>query len=304
LGIARPPGEEAPPMNAAYRMLLILAVMLAWFVPTAHARWYDPTTGRWLQRDPLGSHTLIIAQQADGVVPELGYVDGMNRYEYVGSDPLSGIDPEGLRDLTKAEREGVCNRIQQRRDSGQLDVNSYRSARKNFDCDGVGIGERIGRALTGAFVATCGSGYGYVDCLAECVDENSSLIANIIGAAGNLPPQIGGNDRAAHRLPIHSKGKVDPKTGKWRNPRLGGAHENTTSWRRLFQKLPKGLQGNMALNKLFAGLGKANAVVTIGEGAYMAAVEAYCVGHCAGLPSGQRYQSNAELRAKQGASSP
>lgn len=291
-------------MNTTYRMLLIVAAMLAWFVPNAQARWYDPVTGRWLERDPLGSHTLIIAQQSGGVAPQLGYVDGMNLYQYVGSDPLDGIDPEGLRDLTKAERQGVCNKIQQRYDSGQLDVNSYRSSRKNFDCDGVGIGESIGRALKGAFVATCGIGYGYLDCLGECVDENSSLIANLIAAAGNLPPQFAGYDRLAHRLPIHSKGAYDPKTGLWRNPKLGGAYENTSSWRRLFQRLPKGLQGNMAINKLFSGIGKANAVVTIGEGAYMAAVEAYCAGHCAGLPSGQRYQSNAELQAKQGASSP
>jgi uncharacterized protein RhaS with RHS repeats len=65
-------------MNATYRMLLIVVVMLAWFVPTAHARWYDPTTGRWLQRDPIR------------------YVDGMSQYEYVVSNPLKHVDPLGL----------------------------------------------------------------------------------------------------------------------------------------------------------------------------------------------------------------
>jgi uncharacterized protein RhaS with RHS repeats len=40
-------------------------------------RTYSPQLGRWLQRDPLG------------------YVDGMNLYEYVRSGPLTWIDPLG-----------------------------------------------------------------------------------------------------------------------------------------------------------------------------------------------------------------
>ncbi|MCC6677435.1 MAG: hypothetical protein IT436_09845 [Phycisphaerales bacterium] len=99
-------------MNATYRMLLIVAAMLAWFVPTAHARWYDPTTGRWLQRDPLGTQHLWMHQAAsitthpkldmDGPVnmdltdPAVQYADGMNLYQYVGSDPLARTDPPGL----------------------------------------------------------------------------------------------------------------------------------------------------------------------------------------------------------------
>jgi len=41
-------------------------------------RYYDYYTGRWLQRDPLG------------------YVDGMNSYEYVLCNPLKLVDPKGL----------------------------------------------------------------------------------------------------------------------------------------------------------------------------------------------------------------
>ncbi|MEM0466090.1 MAG: RHS repeat-associated core domain-containing protein [Candidatus Thermoplasmatota archaeon] len=43
-----------------------------------YARSYSPSLGRWLQRDPLG------------------YVDGLNLYQYVGSNPMSFIDPYGL----------------------------------------------------------------------------------------------------------------------------------------------------------------------------------------------------------------
>jgi RHS repeat-associated protein len=41
-------------------------------------RAYSPQLGRWLQRDPLG------------------YVDGMNLYEYVAGGPVTAIDPLGL----------------------------------------------------------------------------------------------------------------------------------------------------------------------------------------------------------------
>ncbi|MDU9051101.1 MAG: RHS repeat-associated core domain-containing protein, partial [Candidatus Electrothrix sp. Rat3] len=41
-------------------------------------RYYDPETGRYIAADPIG---------LDG---------GMNLYAYVGSDPVNGIDPEGL----------------------------------------------------------------------------------------------------------------------------------------------------------------------------------------------------------------
>ncbi len=40
-------------------------------------RMYHPTLGRWLQRDPIG------------------YVDGMNLYEYVRSSPVDHADPQG-----------------------------------------------------------------------------------------------------------------------------------------------------------------------------------------------------------------
>ena len=41
-------------------------------------RYYHPTLGRWISRDPIG------------------YEDGMNLYEYVGSSPVGHVDPSGL----------------------------------------------------------------------------------------------------------------------------------------------------------------------------------------------------------------
>jgi hypothetical protein len=57
--------------------VLVLAVLcLTTFA--AHARVYNPALGRFLQRDPIG------------------YRDGVNLYQYVGSRPIVARDPTGL----------------------------------------------------------------------------------------------------------------------------------------------------------------------------------------------------------------
>jgi RHS repeat-associated protein len=57
-----------------------------------HARTYLPHLGRWGQRDPLE------------------YVDGVNLYEYVQSQPLINIDPLGLA-LPEGSRSGVLSAL-------------------------------------------------------------------------------------------------------------------------------------------------------------------------------------------------
>lgn len=95
-------------MNATYRMLLIVATMLAWFVPTAHARWYDPATGRWMTRDPLGTGTMtwsatnVLAgtskiRTTRQVDPLAQYDDGSNLYLYALGSPTTWTDPLGLK---------------------------------------------------------------------------------------------------------------------------------------------------------------------------------------------------------------
>lgn len=55
-----------------------------------HARYYHPGIGRFLQRDPAG------------------LVDGMNLYQYVNSNPIGWIDPDGLKCQRDALRKEVA----------------------------------------------------------------------------------------------------------------------------------------------------------------------------------------------------
>jgi RHS repeat-associated protein len=56
----------------------------------ARARWLDTSNSSWLSEDPKGD------------------VDSSNLYSFVGWRPYSGIDPMGMRDPTKADREMIA----------------------------------------------------------------------------------------------------------------------------------------------------------------------------------------------------
>jgi RHS repeat-associated protein len=61
------------------------------------ARMYSPTLGRFMQTDPIG------------------YGDGLNWYNYVGSDPVNGSDPMGLKCMVGSQQfaydEDGCNAV-------------------------------------------------------------------------------------------------------------------------------------------------------------------------------------------------
>jgi hypothetical protein len=95
-------------------------------VPQAHAvyhvrnRTYQPTLGRWMQRDPNATAMTLIeaVSHSGGAIGALAglidvesmYGDGMNLYEYLGSNPGTRWDPIGLSilsELWEAEVRGL-----------------------------------------------------------------------------------------------------------------------------------------------------------------------------------------------------
>jgi len=69
-------------------------------------RWYSPTMGRFLQRDPNeAAQPIITALLMNGDIMQVllhmyslqgQYSDGMNLYQYCGSNPINNRDPNGL----------------------------------------------------------------------------------------------------------------------------------------------------------------------------------------------------------------
>ncbi len=69
-------------------------------------RWYSPTLGRFLQRDPNeAAQPIMTACVMNGDILQLTmhmyslqgqYSDGMNLYNYLGSNPVNHVDPSGL----------------------------------------------------------------------------------------------------------------------------------------------------------------------------------------------------------------
>ena len=84
-------------------------VTVAVFAADTYAM-YHPSMGCWMQRDP-GNHD--VAVRVGTIAPDTGgpfsprdeqtaYVDGLNLYQYVRGNPLTGLDPNGLTRLQYA----------------------------------------------------------------------------------------------------------------------------------------------------------------------------------------------------------
>jgi RHS repeat-associated protein len=84
-------GDNMNTIPTSHKRLAIWTVLIAGILGiTTNAEAYlHPQTGRFVQRDPKDS------DKAGG-----GYHDGMNLYEYVGSEPISHVDTWGLSGVT------------------------------------------------------------------------------------------------------------------------------------------------------------------------------------------------------------
>ena len=114
------------------------------------ARHYDPTIGRFLQPDPIG------------------YADGLNMYQYVGSNPVIFVDPTGLI-LWRQIGRGISKLI-----GGGLAITG-----------GLAISTSgVGAALGGAVAVTSGvitAGTGLGDIVAGLFDVDTSDVPGSLG---------------------------------------------------------------------------------------------------------------------------
>jgi RHS repeat-associated protein len=94
-------------------------------------RFYDPQTGRWLSRDPIGEE------------------GGFNLYGYVVGDPVNWIDPEGLaKDSITAGIESAIIRGDARYLQGLIDSQGLNPAQMQLATQGIQSINIIGRTTT------------------------------------------------------------------------------------------------------------------------------------------------------------
>ncbi|MCK4565152.1 MAG: RHS repeat-associated core domain-containing protein, partial [Verrucomicrobia bacterium] len=76
------------------------------------ARWYNPETGRWLSKDPIGIS------------------GGLNQYVFVENNPVNFVDPEGLTVKSKAKAAVLAARIYIQAVAGEAGPQIVRAASK------------------------------------------------------------------------------------------------------------------------------------------------------------------------------
>ncbi len=185
-------------MNTTYRMLLVLAVVLAWFAPVAHAKWYDPQTGRWLERDPLR------------------YADGMNKYQYVESNPIRLVDPTGMLGEQPPESQPVD---QEKTDDGKAVGGQGGPSKPCLDKSGKPIELNFdGDKLNGPDGCSCGAASGTPDVKLKDV-KGTSAGEGGVSLSGTEERTF---DYSKERQKMRDQGPI-PEGGYW----ISSCHEDS-----------------------------------------------------------------------------
>jgi len=95
--------------NIKRRIIIGSALFVALWTAQTTSAWYEPSTGRWLTRDPVGEPGFEVLRRAQAVPQPASTAsspgrwihrnrpDNENRYVFVRNNPVNGIDPEGLK---------------------------------------------------------------------------------------------------------------------------------------------------------------------------------------------------------------
>lgn len=112
-------------MRSSSKLTVGLAILATLMVVDSALAYYNPATGRFLSRDPVGEPGFMLVQQtamvagitrggmeSSGFIPrDPEYVQeegGSNRYAYVCNGPLNWIDPFGLAARDETSPENWC----------------------------------------------------------------------------------------------------------------------------------------------------------------------------------------------------
>ena len=87
-------------MKQTHLIAALVGIIAIGIVAADASAYYHPTMGRFLSRDPGAGSAKRVGTGgpavAGGFIPMDQYADGMNLYQYVGSNPTNYIDPTGL----------------------------------------------------------------------------------------------------------------------------------------------------------------------------------------------------------------
>src|SRR3989338_4499394 len=87
-------------MRRILSFLMALIITMSYVIP-AECRYYDPKTGRFLQRDPID------------------FRNGENIYSYVGNQPINYTDAYGLLNPNGACKFGICVYTKEKYEEGK-----------------------------------------------------------------------------------------------------------------------------------------------------------------------------------------
>jgi RHS repeat-associated protein len=136
-------------------------------------RRYSPELGRWLQRDPAG------------------YVDGVNLYQYVASNPLASTDPLGLVPPSMIPDAAYCWEKQRQLREGRLSTDEYvTKVSRYFVWSGVcqPVGTGVG-SLVGANATNTAGGRRY-GCAGRGGNVTFSEISSSVSVGSEIVPHF------------------------------------------------------------------------------------------------------------------